>query len=167
MGLGPNVDVLILRDPRESARKCSLTPLRGTAGLHFVEYRPDRRLDAGGRILLSPQGRVLTPADAGRDLLLVDCSWRRVATLLRAVDGPLIRRSLPPLRTAYPRRSRSFPDPSQGLASVEALVAALALVGNPRPELLAEYRWAAPFLAANREFFDGLDARPGSACGGP
>ena len=43
-------DVLILRDPRESTRKCSLTPLRGLPGIEFVTYAHDRRVDAAGRI---------------------------------------------------------------------------------------------------------------------
>ena len=56
-----------------------------------------------------------------------------------------------PLVTAYPRRSRLFADPAQGLASVEALYAALAILGRPRPELLEGYRWASEFLRANPE----------------
>ena len=48
------LDVLILRDPRESQKKCSLTPLRATSGVRFVNYDPERRIDAGRRLLLSP-----------------------------------------------------------------------------------------------------------------
>jgi pre-rRNA-processing protein TSR3 len=145
----PEPDILILRDPRESSRKCSLTPLLGLPGVSLVVHHRERRVDAGGRILLSPDGEELGPQDAGRGLFLVDCSWRRVPTLLAAVDGEPIPRRLPPLVTAYPRRSRLFEDPEQGLASVEALYAALAILGRPRPELLEGYRWAEEFLAAN------------------
>ena len=145
----PRDDVLVLRDPRESSRKCSLTPLRGMPGIRFVEYAPERRLDASRRILLHPDGEPLVPADAELGLLLVDCAWRRVPQLLATVDGEPIRRRLPPLATAYPRRSRIFEDPSRGLASVEALYAALALLGRPRPDLLEHYRFRDAFLAAN------------------
>ena len=141
--------VLVLRDPRESTAKCSLTPLRGAPGIRFVDYHPERRVDAGERIHLHPDGDELTAADRGRDLLLIDCSWRRVPQLARTVDGTLHRRRLPRLVTAYPRRSRTFADPGEGLASVEALVAALAVLGEPRPEWLEGYRWRAEFLAAN------------------
>ncbi|MEW6072440.1 MAG: hypothetical protein AB1726_07580 [Planctomycetota bacterium] len=141
--------VLILRDPRESSRKCSLSPLRGISGIEFCTYRPDRRIDAAGRILLHPDGEELTPADRGADLLLVDCAWRRVPTLLRTVDGSPLRRRLPPLRTAYPRRARTSIDPPQGLASVECLYAACAILGEPRPELLAAYPWREEFLRGN------------------
>jgi len=142
-------EILILRDPRESRRKCSLTPLLGLPGVSLVVHHRERRLNAAGRILLSPDGEELSRADAGRGLFLVDCSWRRVPTLLAAVDGDPIPRRLPLLVTAYPRRSRIFADPEQGLASVEALYAALAILGRPRPELLAGYRWAEEFLALN------------------
>ena len=143
------LDVLILRDPRESVRKCSLTPLRGFPGVTFVTYHGAQRLDAAGRVLLHPDGEEIGPADAGAPLLLVDCAWRRLDTLLAVVDGEPVRRRLPVLETAYPRRSRTFEDPSQGLASIEALYAALALLGRPCAELLDGYHWAAEFLERN------------------
>jgi pre-rRNA-processing protein TSR3 len=147
-------EVLILRDPRESTRKCSLTPLRGRPGIVIIEYHPERTLDAAGRILLHPEAEVLTSGDAvGRDgapgLLLLDCAWRRVDQLLSTVRGPLVRRALPLLKTAYPRRSRVFQDPEAGLASVEALYAARAILGQPCADLLNGYRWAEAFLKQN------------------
>ncbi len=145
------LDVLILRDPRESARKCSLTPLRGMEGVRFVAYDRGRRVDARGRILLHPEGEELGERDRGAGLLLLDCAWRRVPDLLATVDGDPPKRRLPSLATAYPRKSRVFEDPAQGLASVEALYAALAILGEPRPELLAQYRWREQFLATNTE----------------
>jgi pre-rRNA-processing protein TSR3 len=143
------VDILIVHDPREPKKKCSLTPLRGMAGLRFVPLRGDKRVDAGTRIWLHPDGEELGPADRGMGLLLVDCTWRRVPALSKRIDGELLLRRLPNLVTAYPRRSKLTPDPEHGLASVEALYAAVALLDVPRPELLARYRWAAEFLAAN------------------
>lgn len=142
-------EILILRDPRESEKKCSLTPLRGLAGVRFVEYDGERRVDAGGRIWLHPEGEDLGPADAGRGMFLIDCAWRRLPKLMRVVDGEPVRRRLPRLVTAYPRKSRTFPDPEEGLASVEALYAALAILGRPRRDLLQGYRWADAFLDSN------------------
>jgi pre-rRNA-processing protein TSR3 len=143
------VDILIVHDPREPSRKCSITPLRGLPGIRFVPLRGNKRVDAGRRIWLHPDGDELGPADQGIGLLLIDCTWRRVPSLARRIDGELMSRRLPPLVTAYPRRSKLVPDPEDGLASVEALYAATAVLGDPRPELLAGYRWAAEFLAAN------------------
>jgi len=143
------VDILIVHDPREPAKKCSLTPLRGMAGVRFVAVQGAERIDVGRRLWLHPDGDELSPADGGIGLLLIDCTWRRLPKLAKCIDGELLRRRLPKLVTAYPRRSKLAPDPEHGLASVEALYAALALLGAPRPELLAHYRWAADFLAAN------------------
>jgi pre-rRNA-processing protein TSR3 len=142
-------EVLILRDPRESAAKCSLTPLRGLPRIRFERWEHERTYAVGRRLVLHPEGQLLGPADAGLDLLLVDCAWRRLPRLLASVQGDLLPRRLPPLVTAYPRRSKLFEDPERGLASVEALYAALALLGEPRPELLADYRWREDFLRAN------------------
>ena len=150
------LDILILRDGRESPAKCSLTPLRGVAGVRFARYDPARRLEAGGRVLLHPDGEELGPADRGRDLLLIDCAWRRVPSLLRTVDGALLPRRLQGFTSVYPRKSKTHSDPARGLASIEALFMATLLLGEPRPELLAKYRWRAAFLAANREQLEEL-----------
>lgn len=143
------MQILIYRDPRESARKCSLTPLRGLPGVRFVNYHHGRRCEAGAGVLLDPEGEPLTAADRGQDLVLIDCAWRRVAKLRRTLDGDLRPRRLPQLETAYPRRSKTFPDARWGLASVEALFAATVLLGAPRPELLDEYPWRERFLERN------------------
>ena len=148
--------VLVLRDPRESPGKCSITPLRGLPDLRIVEYDGSRRLDAGERVLLHPDGEELGERDRGRDLLLIDCAWRRVPNLLRTVDGVLHARRLPPLVSAYPRRSKIHPDPVTGLASVEALFAATLLLGAPRHDFLATYRWREVFLEANRQWLGSL-----------
>ena len=118
-------------------------------GVRFVPVHGEQRVDAGRRVWLDPKGEELGPEDRGIGLLLVDCTWRRLPTLSKRIDGDLLRRRLPKLVTAYPRRSKLMLDPENGLASVEALYAAIALLHAPCPELLAHYRWAAEFLAAN------------------
>ena len=144
-----NPDVLILRDPRESVRKCSLTPLRGREDVEFLKYEANRRYDAQGRILLHHEGEVLSEEDAGAGLFLVDSSWRRLPKLLDRVDGEPLRRRLPPFLTAYPRKSVVFDDPEGGLASIEALYAAVRILYGPRPDLLEGYHWAEEFLRLN------------------
>ena len=142
--------ILIVRDPRESTRKCSLTPLRGRPGIELRSWTRDRAIDVGACTLLHPDGPPLTRADAGRRLLLVDASWRHLPQVLRDLRGDLARRSIPPgFVTAYPRRSRTFEDPRTGLASVEALYVALAALGRPRLDLLDGYRFAPEFLERN------------------
>lgn len=141
--------VLILRDPRESASKCSLTPLRGMPGIEFRRFDAKVTVPVEGRVLLHPDGEEISAADRGRDLLLLDSNWRRLPRLVATLTGQPILRRLPPLLTAYPRKSRIVPDPERGLASVEALWAALALLGDPRPELLADYHFREAFFDLN------------------
>jgi len=143
------IEFQILRDPRESVKKCSLTPLRDHPRVSFARYHPDRRLAAPDHLYLTPEGEELTPDDAGRRVLLIDCSWRRVPSLLATVEGPLVARRLPVFRTAYPRKSSTFEDPETGLASVEALYAVSVLLGEPDPSLLESYRWRERFLELN------------------
>lgn len=145
------MNVLILRDPRESVKKCSLTPLRGMENVDFIEWKLERSYEVGSRLYLHPDGDELSPDDAelGLDLLLIDCAWRRVPQLLSSVEGELVPRRLPPLETAYPRVSKVFQDPSGGLASIEALYAAAKILGHDRPEWLEGYRWADEFLEKN------------------
>jgi rRNA small subunit aminocarboxypropyltransferase len=150
-------DILILRDPRESAKKCSLTPLRGRDGVQFVNHKGGLVVETAGRFLLHHEGEELSPADADFGILLVDSSWRRLPTLLRSLDGDPPRRRLPALKTAYPRKSSVFEDPDAGLASIEALFAATCLLGRPQPELLSDYRWREAFLDLNRRLL-GLES---------
>jgi pre-rRNA-processing protein TSR3 len=145
----PPPSILIYRDPRESIRKCSLAGIQGLPGVRFSNHSRSRRFAAGDCILLHHEGAELTSADRGRPLLLVDSSWRHLPELLAAIDGDLTPRRLPPLVTAYPRRSKVFADPAAGLASIEALYAATVILGAPRPDLLAGYHFAEQFLAAN------------------
>ena len=64
-----------------------------------------------------------------------------------SVLGDCIPRSLPAtLRTAYPRTARLSENPVRGLASIEALYAALRIVGTRDDTLLASYHWGAEFL---------------------
>jgi pre-rRNA-processing protein TSR3 len=55
------------------------------------------------------------------------------------------------VRTAYPRVSKVFDDPTAGLASIEALYLARKLLGDDDPSLLDGYHWKAPFLASLTE----------------
>lgn len=143
------VEVLILRDPKESWKRCSLAPLRGRPNVRFVSFRQDLELDVTGRVLLDPHAPELSPEDVGRPLLLIDSSWRRLPVLRRAVVGEFVARSLPPLPTAYPRKSSTFDDPEQGLASIEALYAAQWYLGRRELELLDGYYFRDAFLKLN------------------
>ncbi len=155
------LDILLVRMDRESPRKCSLTPLRRRTdlSLRWVSFSPGDQVSVGRVILLHPEGSLLREADAGLPLLLVDSSWRDLPRVMRGLRGELHLRRLPAsFRTAYPRRSKTFQDPPQGLASIEALHAATALLGSRDDRLLDGYRWRGEWLERNRAL---LPAWPG------
>ncbi len=169
----PTPQVVIVRHPRERVAKCSLEPLNGRPGIEFHRATPQFRYDATGHLLLAVDAPLISRDDAwlddvetddleregrapvrdaaGRPLrpvLLLDSTWRLLPSLQAKITGTPLRRSLPPsLRTAYPRVSKLGFDPEGGLASIEALYAALRLLGFDRPDLLDAYHWRDAFLA--------------------
>jgi pre-rRNA-processing protein TSR3 len=76
--------------------------------------------------------------------------------MFRAIPelSTLPRRSLPEeFVTAYPRRQSDCSEPDRGLASVEALAVAHALMGRPWLSLLDLYHWKEDFLQKNSSIF--------------
>jgi pre-rRNA-processing protein TSR3 len=139
---------LVVRNPRENPRKCTILPLQGRADLVFLTYPVKRPLALDGYVRLSADGPELGPDDGGKGLLLLDGSWRWAEVMGRDfVEVPP--RSLHGYSTAYPRRSKRGTDPDNGLASVEALFLAYHLLGRPTAGLLDHYRWAEEFLRLN------------------
>lgn len=151
-------EIKIIRLNKESPKKCSLTPLRSREELAIQWFHCDLGdpVEVGEVTLLHPDGEVLSPADAERPLLLVDSSWRDLPRMLRTVEGTFHRRRLPEgLVTAYPRKSSNFEDPHNGLASIEALHAAMTMLGHRDDSLLDGYHWAAEWLATNLAILGG------------
>jgi pre-rRNA-processing protein TSR3 len=139
---------IIVRDSHENPRKCSVLPLRGREGLVFFTWPLGQCPPLEGYVRLAAEGPELSEADAERGILLLDGSWRWAEKMTRDfLDVPP--RSLHGYRTAYPRVSKLGTDPSNGLASVEALYLAHHILGRPVEGLLDHYRWAAEFLALN------------------
>lgn len=136
----------ILRHPSENLAKCTVEPLRGRPDLEFITAEGAAVVRGEGRILLEVGAPVLGPGDIGRGLILLDGNWKHVPRLRSRVTGATLPRSLPPVPTAYPRRNAEGADPSEGLATVEALYLALRLLGRDDPSLLDGYRWREEFL---------------------
>ena len=142
--------VLIIVRRGEDPAKCSVRPLRGTTGLDFRPYPLRQKPDLSRHLLLAPDTPPLSPADAGRPLLLLDASWRHAEKMRHAVE-PVEPRSIPPgWKTAYPRRSKIHADPDTGLATVDALYAALCTLAFRADALLRFYLWRDAFLELNR-----------------
>lgn len=143
--------VTIIRHRGESPQKCSLTPLRGAPGFAFHPY-PAPGLDVSGHLRLAVDGPLLSAGDADRPLLLLDGSWRRAERMHR-VYAHVTPRALPPLRTVYPRTSKTYPDPDGGLASIEALIAAFRILGWASDDVERAYPLSDAFRRTNAAFF--------------
>ena len=142
------VSVTVIRHPKERLSKCSLHGLETRAEMTFHKASAGFRFAADGFVLLAVDAPLLTIADAGWPLLLLDSTWRYLPQLEACLAGAPRRRALPrEIRTAYPRRSKLTRDPDTGLASVEALYAARRILGDDDPSLLDHYHWRAEFLA--------------------
>lgn len=147
VGLWKGMEAIhIIRHWKERRSKCSLTPLEGRGDLVFHRARAGWTFEAGGFTVLGLDAPLLTEADAGRPLLLLDCTWRLLPDLEACLVGEPVRRTLPAVQTAYPRVSKLKPDPLGGLASVEALYLARLLLGDGDAGLLEAYHWRDDFL---------------------
>ncbi|MFN0059309.1 MAG: hypothetical protein ACKVX7_12715 [Planctomycetota bacterium] len=144
----PATWAVIVRHYRENRKKCSVEALVHDVRFHFVSFRPGMTLAVDGFTVLAIDGPELSPADAGRPLVLLDSNWRHVDSMRRALRGEFHPRSLSlKLTTSYPRVSKLGYDPNGGLASIEALYVALRILGRRDDRLLANYHWGASFLA--------------------
>lgn len=154
-------DTILVVHPRENRKKCSIEPLRGQSGFVFWTFPERDELPEGVYFRLGLGGPVLSADDATSGLLLLDGTWRLAEKMeAQYIDLPV--RSLLPWRTAYPRVSKIFDDPAAGLATIEALFAALAQMGRPTTGLLQHYRWREEFLRLNADLLASLHLSPTS-----
>lgn len=153
----PYPPTVIVRHHKENLRKCTVRGF-GSRDDTAVFVYPDcveTLQPLAGRIWLTLKGDPLTSADIDTGLVLLDATWRHEAKMVAGLRSPLMdthRRSIPTgFVTAYPRRQTECPDPSAGLATVEALYIACRILGRDTADLLADYRWADRFLEVNAE----------------
>lgn len=140
--------IIIVVHPRERRSKCSVEPLRGSPGFRFFTFPDPVTLSLDGYVRLGLGGPVLSHADAGAGLLVLDATWKLAARMEPFYkDIPV--RTLPPLHTAYPRTSKLHKDPSGGLATIEAVYAACRIMDHPVDGILDTYHWKDRFLEIN------------------
>ncbi|MBI5273181.1 MAG: hypothetical protein HY861_04280 [Chlamydiia bacterium] len=140
---------LILRHRRENLKKCSLAGLETREDLLFFSYPAGTLPPLSNYLLLKVGAPPLTQDDAPYGLLLIDGTWRLAAVMEKQLPH-MEARSLPgAYRTAYPRKQTECPDPSSGLASIEALYLAHRILGRSCKGLLDRYHWKEPFLLLN------------------
>ena len=134
--------------PKERRSKCTVEPLRGRSGFLFVKFPDDVPISLDHYVRLGLGGPELSSDDADKGLLILDGTWK-LAGRMEPTYADLPVRTLPPIKTAYPRVSRLYEDPNAGLATVEALYAALRVMCRPVNGVLDEYHWRNEFLELN------------------
>lgn len=143
---------IVLRHRKENLKKCSLRGLETRSDFVFYTYSQETLPSLTGYILLAVGAPPLTKEDASSGLLIIDATWRYAAKMEKGVDQviQLEKRSLPSgFKTAYPRRQEDCPNPSEGLASIEAIYLAYCLLGRDPSGLLDHYYWKDLFLESN------------------
>lgn len=146
---------IILRHKRENLKKCSLKGLENRSDFIFLTYPLSKLPNIEQTCILTLNAPPLSPQEADRSLFLIDGTWKYAQTMSRIIppDGGHIYRSLPShFQTAYPRRQLDCPDPTRGLASIEALYIAYVILGRPTEGLLDHYYWKGIFLKMNDDF---------------
>lgn len=143
---------IILRHRKENLKKCSLRGLESRSDCRFFTYPTAELPDLSGYFLLTLDAPPLTEADKELGIFLIDGTWRYAEVMQKQLPQPRLfqRRSIPPgFTTAYPRRQDGCSDPSQGLASVEALFLTYKLLGRNTDGLLDHFHWRDDFLKKN------------------
>ena len=146
---------VIVVHPKEKRSKCSVEPLRGEPGFVFWKFPNKGPESISGYVRLGIGGPQLQPEDANNGLLILDGTWRLAEKMEQDYqDVPI--RSLSNWETAYPRKSKLFEDPYEGLATVEALFAAYQQMGRDTSGVLDQYYWKDEFLRLNQYRIDEL-----------
>ncbi len=145
---GSDCRTVIVVHPKERRSKCTVEALRTHPDLRFVTFPRPVVLNPATYVRIGLGGPQLSLADRNSGLLLLDGTWRRAAQM-EPTFAHLPVRSLPSLVTAYPRKSILFEDPQEGLATVEALYAALRITGRSVAGILDHYYWKQEFLERN------------------
>jgi ribosome biogenesis protein Tsr3 len=150
----------VIIHPEETPNKCTIAPLADRFDFNLIRVKGASTLGPlKAQVLLHHEGESLL--DLAKKLpevdgiACVDCAWRHLDRLLMRIEKPLPGMARIPdgFLTAYPRHSRKMTDPSSGLATIEALFVASALLGNWDLSLLSAYHFGQRFIELNAEKF--------------
>ena len=134
------------RDNSCDPRKCTVKKLERAGFIRLV--KKISRIPRNTLLLDPTAEQALSPADRSvKSITVLDCSWEVLNT--GAVSSWRIRRALPFLVAANPV---NFGKPCM-LSSVEALAAALFIIGEERQahDILGKVNWGIRFLELNEE----------------
>lgn len=143
---------IVLRHRKENLKKCSLRGLEIREDFLFFTYPKDPIPFTENYIILDINAPLLSKEDQNKGLFILDGTWRYAQKMYE--NTPVIhsyeKRSLPTnIQTAYPRRQEDCPDPSKGLASIEAIYIAYLLMERNTDGLLDNYVWRDKFFQIN------------------
>lgn len=143
----------ILRHRKERISKCSLRGLESRVDMRFFTYPLKDPIPSLTRhIVLTLDAPVLSKEDGDKGIFLIDGTWRYAEKMLASLPIPYEKRSLPPAKTAYPRKQTGCSNPKRGLASIEALYLAYVLLGRETEGLLDSYLFREEFLRRNPQY---------------
>jgi pre-rRNA-processing protein TSR3 len=146
---------VVIRHRLENLKKCSLRGLETRSDFIFLTYPYSSLPNLQNYIILTLNAPPLMLADASHGLLILDATWRYAAKMFKPLENQphFLYRSLPAhYRTAYPRRQEDCPDPTRGLASIEAIYLSYYLLQRDTSGLLENYYWKEQFLSINKIF---------------
>lgn len=151
----PSQPTIIVVHYKERRSKCTVEPLRHQPGFEFWKFPLKEPSTLSNYVRLGIDGPPLSREDRKHGLLVLDATWK-LASKMEAEFEDVPIRSLPVCKTAYPRNSKLFEDPSAGLATIEAIYLAYKILGYPLDGLLDEYRWEEDFLRINEEVLNAI-----------
>ena len=144
---------IIIRHRKENLKKCTLRGLEGRKDFSFYSYPYPKLSYITGYVLLALDAPILDiDNDKCCGLLILDGTWRYAGRMKQQIPElqDIPRRSLPKqFTTAYPRCQHDCPDPSSGLASIEAIYLAYHILGRDTSGILDNYHWKSIFLEKN------------------
>jgi|GEM_PF-400576 len=152
----------VIIDHSESANKCSVAPLTFRTDFRFTRVRANNPLGPmqcelmlhhAGESVLEWRGKNV------KGIGVIDCNWKRLPTIQSRVVAPHASFVRIPegFVTAYPRTSKRGTDPDKGLATIEAIFTAAALIGHIDPTLFERYQFGKRYLELNAEAFHSFD----------
>ncbi len=150
----------VVIDTGETANKCTIAPLEQRSDFRLFRVGQDRILGPlQSSFLLHHEGECLTKTaqieGKVQGIASIDCVWNRLDPVLRKVSGALPRFVKIPdgFVTAYPRISKKDLDPAGGLATIEAVFTAAALLGSWDASLFSQYYFGREYIVRNAQRF--------------
>ena len=140
--------IFILKDYKESEKKCSIIHLKGKKGFEFLDRQKFDEYDFSGFTLLHPDGEPITKISKGEKILLVDSNWRKAKKMYNrlALKYNLKKIRIDGFKSAYPWKAGR---PENGLCSIEVLWALKLIAGERDDSLFENYRLKKEFLDVN------------------